>query len=522
VHRLADDPARDALVELRETWGALTLARSRGVPDPANGSMDEVADAYATARRRIGHLLSAAGPGSSPDEWRAYACSSVGWMDEWEAPPEDAVPDPCIGEAGRVPDAGIEKLRRATMAAYGQAASAITLPDGSVTDRLSVLERLATTDDEAGRRSLFLTQEPVWQAVDGDGHRDSPYRRLVASDAERWRRHGSPIDGAAAAVGIDPSSFEAMLRRVLEAFRALLGGDRIEPWNLRYLTGQADRILASSLPLDRLIGINDAHLASLGASPADLGIRYDILPRPGRPIIPVAFTMTAEVARRDGEWLPARPWVFATYETGGLGNLTELLHESGHAIHYAAIRADPWWFEPWPEDGGLVEGIADVVAWDAHEPGFQDRYLGRAAGRRENILARYDQVVLDVCWTLFEIEVHRHPDRRPNDVWAEITSEGLGIAAHPEWSWWATRGQLIDGPGYMANYALAALVAAAVRARLRELRGDWTIEGDQGWYPALAQALLRFGGERRAGPLLVDFLGGPLPADPLLEDLGRL
>ena len=50
--------------------------------------------------------------------------------------------------------------------------------------------------------------------------------------------------------------------------------------------------------------------------------------------------------------------------------------------------------------------------------------------------------MLDVCWALFEIELHRHPDRRPNDVWTEITTDGLGIVPHPEWSWWALRGQL--------------------------------------------------------------------------------
>ena len=81
--------------------------------------------------------------------------------------------------------------------------------------------------------------------------------------------------------------------------------------------------------------------------------------------------------------------------------------------------------------------------------------------------------MLDVCWALFEIELHRRPDRRPNDVWTEITADGLGIEPHPEWSWWAIRGQLIDCPGYMANYALSAIVAAAVRARIREVRGPW-------------------------------------------------
>ena len=90
--------------------------------------------------------------------------------------------------------------------------------------------------------------------------------------------------------------------------------------------------------------------------------------------------------------------------------------------------------------------------------------LGEGAPAREALLDRYGAVMLDVAWALFELELHRRPDRRPNDVWTEITSEGLGIAPHPEWSWWAIRGQLIDLPGYMANYALPAIAAAALAA----------------------------------------------------------
>ena len=126
---------------------------------------------------------------------------------------------------------------------------------------------------------------------------------------------------------------------------------------------------------------------------------------------------------------------------------------------------------------------------------------GNAAGwerppsRAKRSLGRYGAVMLDVCWALFEIELHRHPDRRPNDVWTEITTDGLGVEPHPEWSWWAIRGQLIDSPGYMANYALSAIVAAAVRARILAVRGPWWA-GDPGWFGFVAEGCSRRG--RRA------------------------
>jgi hypothetical protein len=127
-------------------------------------------------------------------------------------------------------------------------------------------------------------------------------------------------------------------------------------------------------------------------------------------------------------------------------------------------------------------------------------------------------VMLDICWALFEIELHRDPSRRPNDVWTELTEWGLGVVPHPEWSWWAVRGQLVEAPGYMANYALSAIVAAALRARIREVRGDW-LAGDAGWFPWVSEHLLRFGAERPVGEVLEDVLREPLTAEALLADL---
>jgi hypothetical protein len=321
---------------------------------------------------------------------------------------------------------------------------------------------------------------------------------------------------------MEPGTFEPTLRMMLEAWRRVVGPDLVEPWDYRFALGALERRLGGLVPRGRLRAINDAHLRGLGADPAVLGIAYDVEPRAGRPAIPVAFTLGANVARRTGPgtWGPSTPWVFATYAEGGLGNLEELLHESGHALHYAAIRTRPAFFEPPVEAGGFVEGVADLVGWDVHEPAFQARHLGQRGGLRASRLARYGGVMLDVCWALFEIALHGDPERSPNETWSELTEAGLGIVAHPEWSWWAVRGQLVEAPGYMANYALSAIVAAALRARIGAVRGDWLGDGgDPGWYAFVSSELLRFGAERPAGEVLDAFLGQQLTVEPLLDDL---
>ena len=72
----------------------------------------------------------------------------------------------------------------------------------------------------------------------------------------------------------------------------------------------------------------------------------------------------------------------------------------------------------------------------------------------------------------------------------------------------------------MANYALSAIIAAAVRARILAVRGPW-FAGDPGWYRSIADSLFAPGASRTPAELLEPFLGGPLTVEPLLADLSR-
>jgi hypothetical protein len=534
--------------ELLAAFGDLVVARTRGAPaDPSRGSTRTLVRRYRARRRAFDAALGGLAAGSSAgDDARALANmrASLEWLDEAEPMPR--VRPAGVGgargggaggggagggsaassvDAGQADgdDPAVVRARAALYRRYGEAAGAVRF--GSVTlDRPTVLARLATEPDAIVRRTLFEALAPVWRTVDGDGNDASPYRWLLRASAERWRVHGSPIEANAVALGLPPGSIEGSLQAILAAWRTVMGPGRLEPWDYRYVVGAAARRLDRLVPADRLLDLDHRYVASLGADPDRLGIVYDVLPRPGRPLIPVAFTIGMGAWAADqpltGPWTPRPPWVFATYAEGGIGNLAELLHESGHAIHMAAVRARPAFLDWAAEDTAFLEGTADVLGWDADEPAWQRHWLGEAAEPREALLSRYGAVMLDLCWALFEIELHRHPERRPNDVWTEVTTDGLGIAPHPEWSWWAIRGQLIDGPGYLANYALSAIMAAAVRARVLSTRGPW-FAGDPGWYRSLSDALFSAGASQTPADLLGAFLGGPLTAGPLLADMRR-
>ena len=106
-------------------------------------------------------------------------------------------------------------------------------------------------------------------------------------------------------------------------------------------------------------------------------------------------------------------------------------------------------------------------------------------------------------------------------MWTQLTSQYLRITPHPELSWWARRGQLVDIPGYMSNYAIGAIVIADIRARVIELHGDFAL-GDTAWYGWLAPRLYRFGLERSSRQVIEDLLGRPLSPNAFLADLARM
>jgi hypothetical protein len=301
------------------------------------------------------------------------------------------------------------------------------------------------------------------------------------------------------------------------------GEPPIEPWDWWWRAGEADRALRPALPLGRLFELNEMIHRSLGADLDALGVVLDTTPRLGRPPVPVAFTTfgARPHPRADGTWDPGRPTVLASYTDGGLGELTELVHETGHAIHIVAIRTRPA-FADWPHSDALTEALAELVSLDVAEPAWQRRWLPDAPPVPEAVTlrCRYADVALDAAWALLEIRLHADPDRRPNDAWTEITSGSLGIVPHQEWSWWALRGQLVQEPGYMANYAIGAVLAADLRAAIREARGDWT-GGDPGWYAWVSERIYRFGLERSARDVLRDVLGRAPDAGALLGEIVR-
>ncbi len=535
LRRSAGDVAavEAAFLEARDALDEADLARATDLGlDVA--ALDEKADALARpVRVALAELASRSGD-LDPEDWRAVLAMQA----SLDAPGEASTlvtpvmpPGGCIDArawAAALAEGG-EVLRKRLHACFGATASNLRVGTETL-GRLQILARLGREPDVAARRRLFLALEPLWRVVDGDGVTTSPYRVLIREAAESGRAGPSRVAANAHALGVDAGAVETWATTILAAWRSAVveparraGEPPVEPWDWWWWAGAAHRALSGALGLDAVVDINRRVYAALGADLDELNIRLDVTARSNRAPIPIAFAMFGARPRQlaDGRWTPGHPVVLTTLADGGLTEFEELVHETGHAVHIAAIRTRPA-FADWPDADAYTEALADLVALEVWEPAWQRRWMPAGTNVPEilSLRCRHADVALDAAWTLFEIKQHRDPARLPNDTWTEIASTWLGIARHPEWSWWAIRGQLVQDPGGMSDYAIGAVLAASLREAIRNAIGG-AVEGEATWYPWVSEHLFRFGASVPSSVQLAGVLGGPPSADALIAQIER-
>jgi hypothetical protein len=515
--------AESLYADLRDIRDRIDVTLASGTANHPASSIGDYNDIRRKVAGRLADIDSAALPAADARALGVMRRTLVRDLDSLPLP-RAAVSAPakpaCSFDPGAVArlENGLDSLRARIYACYAWAQSHVIVGTDTL-DRLSVLAALGRTENSDRRRALFLALDPVWRSMNGDNGATSPYRRLIRDEVRRRNGAAAAALDQARASGVPPDSLEHWLRSILLAWRDATADSMTEPWDWYYQTGRASRALSARISGARLTELNRAVYRSLGADLDSLRVHYDLAPREGK--TPVAYTTFGARPRlMNGHWRPAEPWVFATYRTGGLDNLNELLHETGHAIHIAAIRTRPA-FADWPDSDPFTEAVADFMALEVYEPGWQQRWLSDSVPLAEGLRGRYSGVVMDVTWALFEIEMQRDTTADPNLVWTRLTRDNLHIRPHPELSWWAMRGQLIDAPGYMMNYAAGAILIAAIRARTRELHGPFT-RGDATWYGWIAPRLYRFGLERPTREVIEEFLGGPVSPAAILQDMKRM
>jgi len=267
---------------------------------------------------------------------------------------------------------------------------------------------------------------------------------LLALDLASLERQTAEF--AAATAAVYPNLLEPALRR--SAGTGLAGARRSD---LPRLFRQPEADVA--FPADRLLASLHETLAGLGLSADANGrIALDVEPRPTKS--PRAFCVPARTP--DEIYLAVAP-------VGGRDDYVALLHESGHAQHFAHVDPALPFERRHLGDNAVTEGYAFLFDGLAEDPEWLRRHLGveddgrlaaHARAVRLLYLRRYGAKLA------YELELH---GAAPLDAMPELYARLLGGALHIDWP---TEPWLTDvDPGF---YAAAYLRAWALERTLRE------------------------------------------------------
>ena len=249
-------------------------------------------------------------------------------------------------------------------------------------------------------------------------------------------------------------------------------------------------------------------VTEMGASPvADGRIIYDLAPRPGKRSR--AFCAPVRIPRE--VYLVLLPF-------GGATDYRTLLHELGHALHFAYTRDDlPFEFR-WLGDNSVTEGYAMLFDHLLHDPGWLLRYaaLGRtrvgeyrraAAFEELQFLRRYSAKLL------YELRLYGG-----DTPWSSLPDAYVDTLSSATTFRYRTADAFVDvDPGF---YSARYLRAWQLQAALREVL---VARFDEDWYrnprtgPWVVRELFGEGQRELASELAARVGAPPLSFDPVVK-----
>jgi hypothetical protein len=303
-------------------------------------------------------------------------------------------------------------------------------------------------------------------------------------------------------------SFAALRERWVDRILGEEREDEPMSWHVSYIRRMSP--LAELYSRERAVPVCLETLSRLGFDlAADSRIKLDLDDRPQKN--PRACVIASN---------PPSVVHLITRAQGGLHDYQALLHEAGHALHYAGCDPNlPYTFRRLSRDHALteiysflVESITREPAWHAEhfELGADDA-ADHAQGARflEVLLFRRYAAKLD-----YELELWSDFEHAPAyaDTYAQNLREAIRFRYRPD-------GYLadMDDGFYSADYLRAWIRAAQLRAYLRDSIGpDWWERSETGDF----LRVLFLEGTRPSSEEVADRIGyDPLDTAPLLDEL---
>jgi hypothetical protein len=249
------------------------------------------------------------------------------------------------------------------------------------------------------------------------------------------------------------------------------------------------------------------HETIAGLALEGAGVRLDVEQRPKK--TPRAFCAPVRVP--DEVYL-----VIARH--GGRDDYETLLHEGGHAHHYAHVERALEFEHRYLGDNSVTEGFAFLFQHLAADPAWLRERVGVEESAPIEAQARATKLVFlrRYCAKLsYELELQDAPGALDplRDEYARRLSEALHVD-WPSGSWLSD----VDAFFYAARYIRAWALETHLRRALRERFGEkWFEEPEAG---AFLKGLWQHGQRCRAEELLGELTGAKLDFSAMLDDLG--
>ena len=370
-------------------------------------------------------------------------------------------------------------------------------------DALGTAQLAVSAGFDEQRRSLLAAREELEADLSGE---PDPVRR---SEREKRIDLRALLAALEAALAATTPAWKALRERWLDR---LLGPERDDvptSFHTAYLRRLSP--LAATYAKERAVPVCVATLTRLGF---DLertpGIRLDLEDRPQKS--PRACVIASD---------PPRVVHLITRAQGGLHDYQALLHEAGHALHYAGCDPElPYAFRRLARDHALTEIYSYVVEAVSREPGWHAEHFGLADGdaERNAEATRFLEALLFRRYTAklgYELE-----------FWSRFASDGGTPGGYEERLTGAVgirypAAQFLsdmDAGFYSADYLRAWIRCAQLQEHLRrEVGEDWWRRPETG---ERLRDLFREGTRPTSEEIAARLGFDPLDTGPLRVELG--
>lgn len=346
-------------------------------------------------------------------------------------------------------------------------------------------KRIGSTEDRAQRESLFKQ----FNSSRAEAWLKWGFRELVKSRNEeaklagfknyyeyKYFRNQLNLKNYLANVKEVKTKLAPKIRTILKAMGKQQGISKVEAWDVRYLreksaSGEVNELF-KDFPETEVMQIAREFYSSLGIEVDSYGFKMDLYPRPGKNTHAFAMGVIAPQVNEKGEVLaipkPDIRFLANLKKPVQWDDISTIIHELGHAIHFGEIRQPVAIFRGF---GSVeTEAIAMTLERMADSSEFLEDILPKYTAVQNDalkpILSKQDKatrieqafvLLRQVLFSEFERAIYLNPDQDFGKLWSKIFQEYWGVSIKPEQADWDVD-HFVMAPVYVQNYAIGILM----------------------------------------------------------------